>query len=381
MNIRRALSVTKRIFLGLRNEKRTLVLIFIAPVVAMFVFGLAFSGDVKDVHVVVVNHDEGYQIPTPPVPVPISQKIISNFDTAVLKVDYVDSDEAGVKRVQEGGAYGLIIFPGNFTRDIYSKMQNPSLPVSTSIQMRLDKSNVNVATAVTRAVNDAVLKTMNDMGLQALVTVDASNAIYAKNAKFMDFFVPGIMAFVVFLLTTLLTLITFVGERTSGNLERLQATPLRESEIVIGYAIAFSIIGMLQDAILIAIGIGYFHILIVGNIFLAFLVVALLAVGSLSLGIMLSSLAKRESQAIQFFPFITLPTFLLAGIFWPVEAIPSWLRPLSYAIPPYYAVEATRSVILRGWGIGGIWIDIVALLGFAVAFLGLAVWSLRRSRA
>ena len=381
MNIRRALSVTKRIFLGLRNEKRTLVLIFIAPVVAMFVFGLAFSGDVKDVHVVVVNHDEGYQIPTPPVPVPISQKIISNFDTAVLKVDYVDSDEAGVKRVQEGGAYGLIIFPGNFTRDIYSKMQNPSLPVSTSIQMRLDKSNVNVATAVTRAVNDAVLKTMNDMGLQALVTVDASNAIYAKNAKFMDFFVPGIMAFVVFLLTTLLTLITFVGERTSGNLERLQATPLRESEIVIGYAIAFSIIGMLQDAILIAIGIGYFHILIVGNIFLAFLVVALLAVGSLSLGIMLSSLAKRESQAIQFFPFITLPTFLLAGIFWPVEAIPSWLRPLSYAIPPYYAVEATRSVILRGWGVGGIWVDIVALLGFAVAFLGLAVWSLRRSRA
>jgi len=381
MNIRRALSVTKRIFLGLRNEKRTLVLIFIAPVVAMFVFGLAFSGDVKDVHVVVVNHDEGYQIPTPPVPVPISQKIISNFDTAVLKVDYVDSDEAGVKRVQEGGAYGLIIFPGNFTRDIYSKMQNPSLPVSTSIQMRLDKSNVNVATAVTRAVNDAVLKTMNDMGLQALVTVDASNAIYAKNAKFMDFFVPGIMAFVVFLLTTLLTLITFVGERTSGNLERLQATPLRESEIVIGYAIAFSIIGMLQDAILIAIGIGYFHILIVGNIFLAFLVVALLAVGSLSLGIMLSSLAKRESQAIQFFPFITLPTFLLAGIFWPVEAIPSWLRPLSYAIPPYYAVEATRSVILRGWGIGGIWIDIVALLGFAVAFLGLAVWSLKRVRA
>jgi len=380
MNIRRALSVTKRIFLGLRNEKRTLVLIFVAPVIAMFVFGLAFSGDVKDVHVVVVNHDEGFQIPPSPVPVSISQKIISNFDTDVLKVDYMDSDEAGVKRVQEGGAYGLIIFPGNFTRDIYSKIQNPSLPVSTSIQMRLDKSNVNVANAVTEAVSDAVLKTMNDIGLQAPVTVDASNAIFAKNAKFMDFFVPGIMAFVVFLLTTLLTLITFVGERTSGNLERLQATPLRESEVVVGYAIAFSIIGMLQDVILIAIGVGYFHILIVGNIFLAFLVVALLAVGSLSLGIMLSSLAKRESQAIQFFPFITLPTFLLAGIFWPVEAIPSWLRPLSYAIPPYYAVEATRSVILRGWGVGGIWVDIVALLAFAIGFLVLAVWSLQRGR-
>ena len=380
MNIRRALSVTKRIFLGLRNEKRTLVLIFVAPVVAMFVFGLAFSGDVKDVHVVVVNHDEGFQAPGMPVKVSISEQIIANFDSEVLKVDYAASVEEGVQHVEKGGAYGVIVFPEHFTTDILSKAQNPSLPVSTTIDVRLDKSNVNVATAVATAITDAVLTTMKETGNAPPVNVDTENAIYGKGAKFMDFFVPGIMAFVVFLLTTILTLITFVGERTSGNLERLQATPLRSSEVVVGYAIAFSIIGMLQDVILIAIGVGYFHILIVGNIFLAFLVVAFLAVGSLSLGILLSSLAKRESQAIQFFPFITLPTFLLAGIFWPVEAIPSWLRPLSYAIPPYYAVEATRSVILRGWGIGDIWVDIVALLAFALGFLILAVWSLERGR-
>jgi len=237
-----------------------------------------------------------------------------------------------------------------------------------------------VANAVSKAVSDALLKTMSQAGLQAPVTVDASEAIYAQDARFIDFFVPGIMAFVVFLLTTLLTLISFVGERTSGNLERLQATPLRSSEIVIGYAIAFSIIGMLQTAVLLTIGVLVFNIMIVGNIFLAFLVIALLAIVSLSLGILLSSLAKREAQAIQFFPLIILPTFLLAGIFWPVEAIPSWLRPLSYAIPPSYAVDATRAVMLRGWGVGGIWVDLVALFGFAAAFLSLAVWSLQRGR-
>ena len=88
-----------------------------------------------------------------------------------------------------------------------------------------------------------------------------------------------------------------------------------------------------------------------------------------------------EGQAIQFFPLIVLPTFLLAGIFWPVEAIPSWLRPLSYVIPPSYAVDAIRSVMLRGWGIGEIWVDLVAFLAFAVFFLSLAIWSLKRSRA
>jgi ABC-2 type transport system permease protein len=380
MNIRRALSVTKRIFRGLRNDKRTIALMFIAPILAMCVFGVAFSGDVKDVHVAVVNQDEGYQPPGVPVKVSIADMIISNFDKDVLKVDYVDTEDEGVQRVEKGGAYGVIVFPQNFTRDIYSRIQNPSSSVSTTIEVRLDKSNVNVANAIAKAVSDAVLKTMEDTGNAVPVSVDADNAIYGKGAKFMDFFVPGIMAFVVFLLTTLLTLISFVGERTSGNLERLQATPLRASEIVIGYAIAFSIIGMLQTVILLVIGVTVFNIMIVGNIFLAFLVIALLAVVSLSLGILLSSLAKREAQAIQFFPLIVLPTFLLAGIFWPVEAIPSWLRPLSYAIPPSYAVDATRSVMLRGWGIGGIWVDIVALFGFAVAFLSLAVWSLQRGR-
>jgi hypothetical protein len=217
MNIRRALSVTKRIFRGLRNDRRTVGLMFIGPIIAMCVFGLAFSGDVKDVHVVVVNQDEGYQPSGIPVPVSISKMIIANFDKDVLKVDYVNTEEEGVKRVKEGGAYGLIVFPEHFTRDIYTKIQNPSLPLSTTIQVRLDRSNVNVANAITKNITDAVLQTIKETGNAAPISVDADNAIYGKGAKFMDFFVPGIMAFVVFLLTTLLTLISFVGETYLGQ--------------------------------------------------------------------------------------------------------------------------------------------------------------------
>jgi ABC-2 type transport system permease protein len=380
MNIRRSLSIAKRVFRGLKNDRRLLALMFVAPVLAMFVFGLAFSGDVKDVSVVVVNNDERFQVPGSPATIYISEMIVSNFDEEVLNVDYVDSVEAGIRRVEEGEAYALIVFPEHFSEDVYLKTQDPSYTGSTTIEVRQDKSNVNVANAVTKSVGDAVLKTMEDAGGEAPITLDTEDAIYGKDAKFMDFFVPGIMSFAVFLITTLLTLVSFVGERTSGNLERLLATPLRESEIVTGYAIAFTVVGMLQTIILLVIGVTVFDIMIVGNIVLAFLVIVLLAIVSLSLGILLSSLAKREAQAIQFFPIIVLPTFLLAGIFWPVEAIPSWLRPFSYLIPPTYAVDATRSVMLRGWGFGEIWIDIVALFGFAVAFLVIAVWSLKRGR-
>jgi len=380
MNIHRAFAITRRIFSALRHDRRTVALMFLAPIVAMCVFGLAFSGDVKDVNVVVVDLDTGFTVPDLNVTVSLPQTIVSNLDKEVLKVDYVADVEEGVRRVENGDAYAVIVFPEGFTQSLYMKRQDLSYPGDTTIHVREDRSNVNVANAVTKSVSEAVLKTAQEAGQDLPMKVDAEDAIYGKGAKFMDFFVPGIMAFVVFMLTTLLTLISFVGERTTGNLERLQSTPLRESELVVGYAIAFSIIGMLQTVVLLVIGVTAFHIMIVGNIVLAFAVIALLAIVSLSLGILLSSLAKRESQAIQFFPLIVLPTFLLAGIFWPVEAIPQWLRPLSYLIPPSYAVDATRSVMLRGWGIGEIWVDIVALCGFAAAFLTVAILSLKRGR-
>ncbi len=379
MRAPRFLSVTRRIFLDLKNDKRTLALIFIAPVFAMFVFGLAFSGEVKNVRVEVVNLDKGAPGPLPGSTISIPDKVIGNLDRKVLDIQYASTLDAGLAKVKDGKANAVILFGENLTADVLAVQQGKPTGAQPQVRLYLDESNVNVASAITRALSEALLKTADQAGIKPPVTV-STNAVYGKDARFIDFFVPGIMVFAVFLLTTLLTLISFVGERTGGTLSRMLATPLREREIVAGYAAAFSVVGMVQSAILLIIGIVAFHIIIVGNVALAFLVIALLAVVSQALGILLSSLARREAQVIQFLPFVILPSFLLAGIFWPLEAIPSWLRPLSYLVPPTYAVQACRSVMLKGWGIGRIWIDIVALLAFAVAFLVLAAESLKARR-
>jgi ABC-2 type transport system permease protein len=150
--------------------------------------------------------------------------------------------------------------------------------------------------------------------------------------------------------------------------------------VVTGYAITFGTLGVVQVTLLLAIAILIFNIMVVGNVFLAFLALAILAVTCQALGILLSSLAKRPEQAIQFFPFIVLPAFLLSGVFWPIQAIPEWLRPLSYLVPPTYAVDACRAVMLRGWGLNKIWLDLVALVIFALVFMGLAAYSLRRGK-
>jgi ABC-2 type transport system permease protein len=364
------LAVTRRVFVDLKNDKRTLALIFIAPIFAMFVFGLAFSGEVKHVRTEVVNLDQGSA------GFSVSGKILSNIDQEVLQLEESPSVDAAKTKVEDGDATAVLVFPEGLTQSVLAARQGKPAPGDTTVQLYLDQSNVNVANAVIKAVNEALLQTADQAGMKLPVTVKTV-AIYGKDARFIDSFVPGIMAFVVFMLTTLLTLVTFVGERTSGTLLRMLATPLREREIVMGYASAFGVIGILQSTILLLVGILAFHIIIVGNVAYAFLVIALLAVVSQALGILLSSLARRESQVVQFFPFIILPTFLLAGIFWPLEAIPTWLRPFSYLVPPTYAVDAARSVMLRGWGLSRIWVDIVALLAFAVVFLALAAQSLK----
>ena len=381
MRTPRFLKVARRVLQGLRNDRRTLALIFLAPIFAMFVFGLAFSGEVKDVKVIVVNHDQGASVSPEGQPLSLSQAIISNLDPEVIKVEYGDNEDQAVARVEDGEAYAVIVFPAGFTADALKASQGPSTSGGASIELMLDRSNVNVASAVTKSLNDALLKTTQELGREPPVAIDAGEAIYGRNARFIDFFVPGVMAFVVFVLTTLLTLISFVSEKTTGTLDRLLATPVSEGGVVLGYATAFGIIGVIQSALLMVIAIAAFRIMIEGNVALAFVAIALLAVVSQALGILLSSLARREAQAVQFFPFIMLPAFLLAGVFWPLEAIPAWLRPLSYLVPPTYAADACRSVMLRGWGLGKIWTDIVALLGFACAFLALAAWLLKRRKA
>jgi len=397
MNIRRAAAVARRIFMDLKNDKRTVALIVLVPIGFMVAFGFVFQGDVKDVRVLVVNNDNGGGFGNKS----ISDRVIANIDKTTLKLENATNKSEAIAAVQNGKAYAVIVFPDNLTESVSGTAQSPPPVANTTanetatptanvtnqavarqgqvnIQVLTDNSNIDVSRAVTTAVNAAVLKTANETGQTPRLSVDTSNAIYGQNARFIDFFCPGLACLAIWNITTLLTLEAFVGERTSGTLPRLLASPLRESELVAGYSIAYGTLGIIQSALLLAVGVLLFNITIEGNIALAFTTIALLAIVSQALGILLSSVARSEREAGQFAPFLILVAVLLSGIIWPLEAIPEWLRPASYLIPTTYAVEAMRSVMMRGWGLSMIWIDIAALLVFASAFLVLAVIMLKR---
>lgn len=327
------MAVSRRVFRDVANDKRSLGMLFLAPIFAMCVFGVAFSGDVEGVNVIIVNQDQGFTIPFSNTTTYLSQNITSNLNTTTLNIQNMGNVDDARAKVENGQASAVIIYPENFTKNAILKSQNASYPGSAEIIIEGDDSVTNIKNAIMKTVSQALSDTLTAAGVNPAIKV-VSDPIYGKNADFIDFFVPGILAFVVYLLTTILTLITFVGERSNGTLERVLASPVTESEVVCGYAITFGTLGILQVSLLLVVAILVFNIMVVGNVLLAFLAVAILAVTCQALGILLSSLAKRPEQAMQFFPFVVLPAFLLSGVFWPIQAIPYWLRPFSYLVPP-----------------------------------------------
>jgi len=246
----------------------------------------------------------------------------------------------------------------------------------------LDTTNEQLASVVGPAVGKAAAALASDQGAKSPISFDNKYAFTkAKDARYIDYFVPGVLAFAITLFTTLLTLLAFVGERTTGTLDRLRVTPVTEAEIVLGYELAFGIIAAIQGALILLVAMWVYHILVVGPLYLAMLLVILTAIDAQAVGILVSAGAQREGQAVQFIPFIVFPTFLLSGIFVAVASLPGWLQPFSYLLPATWGIMGLRNVLLRGWGLEHVWVQVAVLAGFALLFTAAAIAGLRRARA
>lgn len=376
MNLARTFAITRKQFLTLRHDHRTLALMLVAPIMAMLIFGYAFGNGTKHVPVTIIDQDGGA----------VATQFIEQLDHDVLNITRSNDVDAARRAVRDGRSVAAIIIPWHFSPDAQPRLrpgQTPLPPVGTSIDITLDTTNEQQAMAVRSQVGAALQVAVSGAtSAKSPVTVGYTYAFEkAKDASYTDSLVPGIIAFAITIFTTLITLLAFVGERTTGTLARLVVSPANPLEIVIGYELAFGLVAAVQGALLLVVAIWVYHVLVAGPVLAAAAAIILTAIDAQAIGIVISAAAKREAQAVQFLPFIIFPAFLLSGIFVPLASLPDWLRPFAYAIPPTWAVEAIRDVLLRGWGFDRIWLHLVVLAGFAVVFTAAAVVGLRRSRA
>ena len=359
----RIAAVAERVLRQLRHDRRVLAFMLLLPAVAMILFGYSFSGEITDVRIAFIDEDQ----------TDLTESILESLqEDGAFDVTVFEPGPDPERLLFDEGYQAVIRIPHKFTSLYYAHF---AMGVATSAQgtidLTLDESDPQVAATIKMGLADAAM----DLGEGGPVEID-TRELYGVEVRNIDSFAPAIMGLVVALISTVLTLLSIVREKVDGTFARIWVSPVRRAEFILGYVMAFGVIALVQSLVVLSIGRLVFGIMINGSIAWAFVCTILFAIGSVGLGTLLSALAQTESQAVVFFPLVILPSVLLSGMMWPIQAIPRLLRPLSYLIPLTYSNRLLRAVMVKGlapWeepvGFAGVLVFVVLTILSASAVL------------
>jgi len=201
---------------------------------------------------------------------------------------------------------------------------------------------------------------------------------YNPEMKSANFMIPGMMAVILYFLTSLLTALSIVRERETGTVEQLMVTPIRPVELVIGKVLPYVAVAFFNVLEVLAIGVFWFGVPIHGSVALLLALSAVFLMTSLGVGIFVSSVSNTQQEAMLLVFFTLLPSIFLAGYLFPLEAMPAFLQAVSYFIPLRYMVIIMRGIIVKGVGLDVLAGQVGALMIFGVVIMAFAATRFRK---
>lgn len=376
MSARRVGAIAKRIVEQFRRDRRTLGLLVVVPLILLALIGYLFtpSGGTSRVPVAIVNEDAG------PAGAVLANALMSapSLDARRLESDVAE------RALRDGEVDAVIHFPARFSQDALSSRK-------ITLAVRLEGSDIFVNGSTMGAIQKAVFESLSGAlaklqlpgGSGAGIALDISYLYGGADWGTLDYLAPVIIPFLAFFLIFLLTDVSFLRERASGTLERLLATPLQRTELVLGYVIGFLVFALLQTVILVLFALYVLGLRSNGPVAAIFVVQIAMVLVAVNLGLLLSAFARNEFQAVQFIPIVVLPQMLLSGLLVPIQSLPDLLRPLAWAMPLTYVNEASRAVMVKGVSLTDPIVvrDVGALLLLALVLAVLASRTIRREVA
>ncbi|WP_238902256.1 ABC transporter permease [Clostridium sp. YIM B02506] len=358
----RSITVAKRVMKQIIGDKRTIGMMLLAPIFVIYLFSIILTSAPEKAKVDVISAPEEF--------------IVFLEDEA--EVTNVSNENEAIDNLKEKKSDGFIDFSGD------------------KAEITIDGSDPNTAKLTINSASKAVssysedklsvfIKDISKILKGNTVKVDMPNKPeinYLYGSEDMDLFdvlAPTMMGFFIFFFVFLIAGVSFLRERISGTLDRILATPLKRSEIVLGYFIGFGTFVVIQTVIIQLFMFYGLDINLKGNFLSVLLINIILAAGSLSLGTFLSSFARNELQLFQFIPVIIIPQILFSGIFNLTEA-PTWVHVLSKVFPLTYGAEALKNVAIKGYTLGEVSFDVFMLTGYAILFIMLNILALKKYR-
>ncbi|QAA23748.1 ABC transporter permease [Sporolactobacillus terrae] len=214
---------------------------------------------------------------------------------------------------------------------------------------------------------------------QEKVTLDVSYLHANDDLNTFDAFGPAMVGIFVFLFIFMIGGVSFLRERTTGTLDRLMASPMKNYQIIWGYMIGFGLFVIVQSFLLTCYIVYVLQIYNVGHLLDVLIIVFILSFSALSLSILLSTFASNELQMFQFIPLVIVPQVFLSGLF-PIDTLPGWVQAIGNLMPIHYSTEALRNIMIRGSGFSGWWLDGLILILFSAVFITINILVIRRQR-
>ena len=365
----RSLAITKRILTELIRDKRTLALLFIAPILTMWLLSIMFSAT-TDTHVTIGTAN-------------LSSSLVKQIDVVkhVSVKTYASADRA-LKDYRIDAT--VVKTSANHYHLTFANIDSAKTALTKqAFQVALQKSNAHQLAATIQRLVAMLPTTAQDQfnqGTASATTHIKSTYRYGDSSTgYFTKILPIFMGFFVFFFVFLISGIGLLRERSSGTLDRLLATPVRRGEIVTGYMVSYGVVAIVQTLLIVITTVWLLKVQIVGDLALVFLINILLALAALAMGIFISTFASSEFQMMQFVPIVVMPQVFFSGIV-PLDALPNWIQVISKILPLTYAGNAMNDVIMKGQGVETIAGDLGVLVLFIVFFVVLNVMGLKRYR-
>lgn len=373
--MRLVLAMMHKEFLQLRRDPRLIGFIVVMPVVLLILFGLALKLEPENVRMAYVDDDQSL----------FSNLIKTNvWSEGYFKLYPVSDEQSIAREIQLGQARAGLFIPGDFSARLTENEQ-------PTVRMYVDGTMPSLATAMDNnkhAITDDAVT--NDM---YFVDPDADNVVIPPDPFHLDvevlfnpdkketwFFLPGVVGVLIMQVALILTGTAVVREKENHTLEQLIVSPIGRPAFIAGKILPYVLIAFADFYLILLLGAWLFGLPLptasLGPLFL----LALVYVGGLiALGVAISTVSQTQQQAIFLSIFILIPSMLLSGFIFPVEAMPGYIQPVSWVLPFTYFVEIIRGLLLKGNTIAELAGDYLALLGFAVVFGGISVARFRKS--
>jgi len=368
------LPIVRKEFRQIKRDKRILSVLLIFPALLLVMFGYALNFDVKHTSMAVYDEDRSS----------VSREFIEKFFNSeyFTKVQTLEN-KAEIDQLLDGEQVRVVlIVPSSFSKDIQRGR-------SVSVQVIVDGVNSNATAIVLGYINAVIQQYSVRVMTESLVRMGHQNITlpidfqprvwYNPELKSAKFLVPGLIAFILMVTAVISTALAIVRERELGTMEQLMVSPIKPLELILGKTIPYTIISFLATIAILFLGYLLFDVSIKGSIMLLMLITFIFLVGSLGMGLLISTMVETQQVAFMIAVIVSmLPTFILSGFVFPIRNMPVIIQAITYVLPARYFLVALRAIILKGAGLSAFWDQALILVVYALLMIGVSSVRLRK---